>query len=106
MLTLNGRIMITLLLRPCVDECELHIHRHIKQKILQSPVLLYISSTWEKGKKLKQSETEIKMIIKIKKHNLCSSWQIAFMSDTFKQTLIDLYEILVIKNLKEAHQIF
>ena len=29
------------------------------------------------------------------------------MSDTDKQTLIDLYEILVIKNLKEVHhQIF
>ena len=37
-----------------------------------------------------------------KKHNLCSNWQIVFMSDTDKQTLIDLY----VKNLKEVHQIF
>ena len=46
------------------------------------------------------------MIIKMKKHNLCSNWQIVFMSDIKKQTLIDLYEILIVKNLKEAHQIF
>ena len=52
--------------------------------------------------KLKQSEREAKMIIKMKKDNLCSNWQIIFMSDTDKQTLIDLY----IKNLKEVHQIF
>ena len=56
--------------------------------------------------KLKQSEIEVKMIIKMKKHNLCSNWQIVFMSDTDKQTLIDLYEILIVKNLKEVHQIF
>ena len=42
----------------------------------------------------------------MKKHNLCSKWQIVFMSDTDKQTLIDLYEIFVINNLKEVHQIF
>ena len=35
------------------------------------------------------------------KHNLWSNWQIVFMSDTDKQTLIDLYEILIINNLKE-----
>ena len=46
------------------------------------------------------------MIIKMKKHNLCSNWQIVFMSDTNKQTLIDLHEILIVKNLKEVHQIF
>ena len=57
-------------------------------------------------KKLKQPEIEVKMIIKMKKHNLCSNWQIIFMSDTDKQTLIDLYNIFVIKNLKEVHQIF
>ena len=45
-------------------------------------------------------------MIKMKKHNLCSNWQIAFMSDTDKQTLIDLYEMLIVKNLKEVHQIF
>ena len=58
--------------------------------------------------KLKQSEIEIevKMIIKMKKHNLCLNWQIIFMSDTDKQTLIDLYEILIAKNLKEVHQFF
>ena len=46
------------------------------------------------------------MITKMKKHNLFSTWQIAVMSDTDKQTLIDLYEILIFKNLKEVHQIF
>ena len=59
-----------------------------------------------KKNKLKQSEIEVKMIIKMKKHNLCSNWQIVFMSDTNKQTLIDLHEILIVKNLKEVHQIF
>ena len=33
------------------------------------------------------------MTIKMKKHNLRSNWQIVFMSDTDKQTLIDIYEI-------------
>ena len=28
------------------------------------------------------------------------------MRDTDKQTLTDLYEILIVKNLKEVHQIF
>ena len=42
----------------------------------------------------------------MKKHDLCSNWQIFFMSDTDKQTLIDLYEIFVIKNLKDVDQIF
>ena len=42
------------------------------------------------------------MIIQMKKYNLCSNWQIVFMRDTDKQTLIDLY----VKNLKEVHQIF
>ena len=60
----------------------------------------------KENSKLKQSEIEVKMIIKMKKHNLCSNWQIVFMSDTDKQTLIDLYEILIVKNLKEVHQIF
>ena len=46
------------------------------------------------------------MITKMKKYDLCSNWQIVFMSDTKKQTLIDLYEILIVKNLKEVHQIF
>ena len=41
------------------------------------------------------------MIIKTKKHNLCSNWQIVFMSDTNKQKFIDLHEILIVKNLKE-----
>ena len=56
--------------------------------------------------KLKQSKIEVKMIIKMKKRNLCSNWQIVFMSDTDKQTLADLYEILIVKNLQEVHQIF
>ena len=42
----------------------------------------------------------------MKKHNLCSNWKIIFMNDTDKQTLIDLSEIFIIKNLKEVHQIF
>ena len=41
----------------------------------------------------------------MKKHNLCSNWQIVFMSDT-ENRHIDLYEILIVKNLKEVHQIF
>ena len=57
-------------------------------------VLFYISSTWGKGKnKLKQSEIELKMVIKTKKHDLYSNWQIVFMSNTDKQKLIDLHEI-------------
>ena len=43
------------------------------------------------------------MIIKTKKHDLCSNWLIVFMSDTNKQTLIDLHEILIVKNLEEVH---
>ena len=35
--------------------------------------------------KLKQSEIEAKMIIKMKRHNLCPNWQIIFMSDTDKR---------------------
>ena len=31
---------------------------------------------------------------------------LSFMSDTDKEALIDLYGILIIKNLKEVHQIF
>ena len=42
----------------------------------------------------------------MKKHNLYSNWQIVFMSETDKQKLIDLYEILIVKNVKEVHQIF
>ena len=42
----------------------------------------------------------------MKKHNLCSNWQIVFMSDTDKQALINFYEILIMKNLKEVNQIF
>ena len=44
----------------------------------------------KKGKKKKKSEIEVKMIIKMKKHNLCSNRKIVFMSDTEKQTLTDL----------------
>ena len=60
----------------------------------------------KKNNKLKQSEIEVKMIIKAKKHDLCSNWQIVFMSDTDKQALINFYEILIMKNLKEVNQIF
>ena len=41
-----------------------------------------------------------------KKHDLCSNWQIVFISDTDKQRLIDLYEILINLNLNKVHQIF
>ena len=34
----------------------------------------------------------------MKKYNLCSNWQINFLSDSDKETLIDLYEILIAKN--------
>ena len=76
------------------------LHRHVKQKISQSPgTIVYFQYPGKRGKnKLKQSEIEVKMIIKMKKHNLCSNWQIGFIRDTD--------EILVIKNLKEVHQIF
>ena len=105
--------MDKLLLRPYVIECELHVpsqsffflsqfslNRHIKQKILQSPGTIIYFQYWEKGGKIKLSEIEIKTIIKMKKHNLCLNWKIVFTSNTDKQTLIDLYEILFIKNLK------
>ena len=60
----------------------------------------------KENSKLKQSEIEAKIIMKMKKHNLCSNWEIVFMSDTYRQTLIGIYEILFVKNLKEVHQIF
>ena len=44
---------------------------------------------------------EVKMVLKIKKHNLCSNWQVVFTSCTHKQTLIDHYEIFSIKNFKK-----
>ena len=46
------------------------------------------------------------MIIKMKKHNLCSNWQTVFMKNTDKKTLTDLYEILIVKNLNKVYQIF
>ena len=36
------------------------------------------------------------MIMKMKKHNLRSNWQIVLISVTDKQILIDIYEILII----------
>ena len=33
----------------------------------------------------------------MKRHDLCSNWQIVSMSDTDKQTVIDLYEILILR---------
>ena len=57
----------------------------------------------EKGKnKLKQSELKVKMITTMKKQFVL---KLAY-SFSVKQTLLDLYEIVVIKNLKEVHQIF
>ena len=41
-----------------------------------------------------------------KKHDLCSNWQIVFISDSDKLTLIDLYEILINLNLNKVHKIF
>ena len=40
------------------------------------------------------------MIIKMKNR------QIVFMNNTKKQPLFDLYEILIVKSLKEVHHIF
>ena len=42
------------------------------------------------------------MIIKMKKHDLCSNWQIIFMRDTDKQTLVYLYEILIVEDFKRG----
>ena len=81
------------------------MHIHIKQKITRYYFVFPVPGKKENSK-LKQSEIEVKMITKMKKYDLCSNWQIVFMSDTKKQTLIDLYEILIVKNLKEVHQIF
>ena len=52
----------------------------------------------KKKSKPKQSRIKVNIIMKMKKHNLCGNCQIVFMSDTRKQRLIDLYEILIIKN--------
>ena len=41
-----------------------------------------------------------------KKNDLCSNWKIVFISVTDKQTLIDLYEILINLNLNKVHKIF
>ena len=76
-----------------------------KNIIIISYYFIYPVTEKKEKNKLKQSEIKVKMIIKTKKHNLCSNWQIVFMSDIDKQRLIDLYEILIINNLKEAHQI-
>ena len=46
------------------------------------------------------------MTIKMRKHNLYSIWQIVFMNDTDKQMPIDLYQVLVTKNLNGVYQIF
>ena len=77
--------MDKLLLKPHVIEGELvyllnlfffyhNFHYTEKnKKYYNHQVLLHIFSTWEKGKKLKQSEIEVKMILKMKEHNLCSN---------------------------------
>ena len=66
-----------------------HYTRHIKQKILQSPGNFIFPVPGKKeNSKLKQSEIKVKMIMKMKKHNSCSNWEIVFMSDTNRQTLI------------------
>ena len=41
----------------------------------------------------------------MKKHDICSNWQIVFMSDNDKQTLIGLYEVKERLDLKEVYQI-
>ena len=47
------------------------------QKLLQSPgTIVYFWNLEKMKKQTKQSEIEVKMIIKIKKHNLYSNWQI------------------------------
>ena len=60
----------------------------------------------KENSKVKQSKIEVKIIMKMKKRNLCSNWEIFFMSDTCRQTLIGICEVLFVKNLKEVHQIF
>ena len=76
--------------------------------------LLYIFSTCENGKNLKQTEIDVK-IIKLKKHvfiNLKFKLKLAIsfyevMKDTDKNIYFCyLYEILIIKYLKDVHQIF
>ena len=61
--------------------------------MLQPPgTILYFQYLGKRGKnKLKQSEIEVKMIIKMNKHNLCSNWQIVFMRYTHEQVLISLH---------------
>ena len=41
----------------------------------------------------------------MKKHDICSNWQIVFMSDNDKQTLIGLHEVKERLDLKEVYQI-
>ena len=78
-------------------------HRHIKQNITIARYYCIFPLPGKKEKnKLKQSEIEVKIIIKMKKYNLCSNWRRVFMSNTDKQTLTGLYEILIIKNLKDT----
>ena len=58
-----------------------HSYVFIKQKILQSPgTILHFKYLGKRKNKLKKSEIEAKMIIKMKKHSLCSNWQIVFMT--------------------------
>ena len=58
---------------------------------------------------LKRSEIEVNIILKRKKHNSCSDWQIVsikFRTMLINRYVFDLYEILIIKNSKEVHEIF
>ena len=60
-----------------------HFTGIISKKYCNLQALSNIASTWEKGKnKLKESEIEVTIITKAKRHKLCSNWQIFFMSDT------------------------
>ena len=66
----------------------------IKNKKYYNHQVLYSQLLRKKEEdKLKKFEREVKMIIKMR--NVV--WQIVFMSDTNKETLIDLYEILMLR---------
>ena len=81
------------------------LHRHKKQITLQSQGTIVYFPYLRKRRKLNK-KSEVEVIEMKKKHDLCSNWQIVFISDTDKQTLIDLYEILINLNLNKVHKIF
>ena len=61
--------------------CQNLYYTDIKQKILQSPgTIIYFQYLGKrKNNKVKQSEIEIKIIIKMKRYHLCSNFQIVLI---------------------------